>query len=115
MSRPAANARQAGAADGARAVEASGALRDPGGGSTAGPAGRNDVILFVGDGMGLSTVTFSRIAEHGVDGDLFLDRLGHGDVGRDARGRRRRADDGGAAGADGVRGAVCGVGRGRRW
>ena len=57
-------------------VEASGALRDPDGdGSTAGPAGRNDVILFVGDGMGLSTDTFSRIAEHGVDGDLFLDRM----------------------------------------
>ena len=53
-----------------------GALRDPGGdGSTYGPAGRNDVILFVGDGMGLSTVTFSRIAGHGVDGDLFLDRM----------------------------------------
>ena len=65
-----------GAADGARSAETSGALRDPGGdGSTYGPAGRNDVILFVGDGMGLSTVTFSRIAEHGVDGDLFLDRM----------------------------------------
>ena len=73
---PGVEAPPAGAADGARAVEASGALRDPGGdGSTAGPAGRNDVILFVGDGMGLSTVTFSRIAGHGVDGDLFLDRM----------------------------------------
>ena len=36
---------------------------------------RNNVILFVGDGMDVSTVTFSRIAEHGVDGDLFMDRM----------------------------------------
>ena len=73
---PGVEALPAGAADRVRTVEAPGALGDPGGdGSTNGPAGRNDVILFVGDGMGLSTVTFSRIAEHGVDGDLFLDRM----------------------------------------
>ena len=39
---------------------------------------------------------------HGIDGD----------VGRGARGRRGRSDDGGAAGADRILGAVCGVGRG---
>ena len=38
-------------------------------------AQRNNVILFVGDGMGVSTVTSTRIATVGVDGQLALDRM----------------------------------------
>ena len=75
MSTPAANARQAGAVLAGlltgvlllAATVPAAAQRNA--------ARRNNVILFVGDGMDVSTVTFSRIAEHGVDGDLFLDRM----------------------------------------
>ena len=38
-------------------------------------AQKNNVILFVGDGMGVSTVTSTRIATVGVDGQLALDRM----------------------------------------
>ncbi len=38
-------------------------------------AQKNNVILFVGDGMGVSTVTATRIATVGLEGALTLDRL----------------------------------------
>ena len=75
MSRPAANARQAGAA---LAGLLTGVLLLAGtvpAAAQRNAAQRNNVILFVGDGMDVSTVTFSRIAAHGVDGDLFMDRM----------------------------------------
>lgn len=34
-----------------------------------------NVILFVGDGMGVSTVTAARVFAHGVDGELVMDTL----------------------------------------
>ena len=70
MSRPGANARPAGAV---LAGLLTGVLLLAA--TVPAAAQRNNVILFVGDGMDVSTVTFSRIAEHGVDGDLFLDRM----------------------------------------
>ena len=47
-------------------------------------AQRNNVILFVGDGMGVSTVTSTRIATVGVDGQLALDRMPYTAVSRTA-------------------------------
>ncbi|MEM7167362.1 MAG: alkaline phosphatase [Planctomycetota bacterium] len=44
--------------------------------ATQGPPARN-VILFVGDGMGVSTVTGARIFSYGVDGELAMDRFPH--------------------------------------
>ena len=70
MSRPGANARPAGAV---LAGLLTGVLLLAA--TVPAAAQRNNVILFVGDGMDVSTVTFSRIAGHGVDGDLFMDRM----------------------------------------
>ncbi len=47
-------------------------------------AQKNNVILFVGDGMGVSTVTSTRIATVGVDGQLALDRMPYTAVSRTA-------------------------------
>ncbi len=47
-------------------------------------AQKNNVILFIGDGMGVSTVTSTRIATVGVDGQLALDRLPHTAISRTA-------------------------------
>jgi len=47
-------------------------------------AQRNNVILFVGDGMGVSTVTMTRIATVGVDGQLALDRMPYTAISRTA-------------------------------
>ena len=47
-------------------------------------AQRNSVILFVGDGMGVSTVTSTRIATVGVDGQLALDRMPYTAISRTA-------------------------------
>ena len=47
-------------------------------------AQKNNVILFVGDGMGVSTVTSTRIATVGVDGQLALDRLPYTAISRTA-------------------------------
>ena len=47
-------------------------------------AQKNNVILFVGDGMGVSTVTSTRIATVGVDGNLALDRMPYTAVSRTA-------------------------------
>ncbi len=47
-------------------------------------AQRNNVILFVGDGMGVSTVTSTRIAMVGVDGQLALDRMPYTAISRTA-------------------------------
>ena len=47
-------------------------------------AQRNNVILFVGDGMGVSTVTSTRIATVGVDGQLALDRMPYTAISRTA-------------------------------
>ena len=47
-------------------------------------AQRNNVILFVGDGMGVSTITSSRIAMVGVDGQLAMDRLPYTAISRTA-------------------------------
>ena len=47
-------------------------------------AQKNSVILFVGDGMGVSTVTSTRIATVGVDGELALDRMPYTAISRTA-------------------------------
>ena len=47
-------------------------------------AQKNNVILFVGDGMGVSTVTSTRIAAVGVDGQLTLDRMPYTAISRTA-------------------------------
>ena len=47
-------------------------------------AQKNNVILFVGDGMGVSTVTSTRIATVGVDGQLALDRMPYTAISRTA-------------------------------
>lgn len=47
-------------------------------------AQRNNVILFIGDGMGVSTVTSTRIATVGVDGQLALDRMPYTAISRTA-------------------------------
>ena len=47
-------------------------------------AQRNNVILFVGDGMGVSTVTSTRIATVGVDGQLAMDRMPYTAISRTA-------------------------------
>ncbi len=47
-------------------------------------AQKNNVILFVGDGMGVSTVTSTRIATVGVDGQLAMDRLPYTAISRTA-------------------------------
>ncbi|MCY3930026.1 MAG: alkaline phosphatase [Acidobacteria bacterium] len=47
-------------------------------------AQRNNVILFVGDGMGVSTVTSTRIATVGVDGQLTMDRMPYTAISRTA-------------------------------
>ena len=47
-------------------------------------AQKNNVILFVGDGMGVSTVTSTRIATVGVDGELALDRMPYTAISRTA-------------------------------
>ncbi len=47
-------------------------------------AQKNNVILFVGDGMGGSTVTSTRIATVGVDGQLTLDRMPYTAISRTA-------------------------------
>ncbi len=47
-------------------------------------AQRNSVILFVGDGMGVSTVTSTRIATVGVDGQLTMDRMPYTAISRTA-------------------------------
>jgi len=43
-----------------------------------------NVILFVGDGMGVSTVSATRVLSVGVDGDLVLDQLPHTALSRTA-------------------------------
>lgn len=40
-----------------------------------GPKQARNVILFIGDGMGVSTVSATRVFSVGVDGDLVLDQL----------------------------------------
>lgn len=40
-----------------------------------GPKKAKNVILFIGDGMGVSTVSATRVFSVGVDGDLVLDQL----------------------------------------
>jgi len=47
-------------------------------------AQKNNVILFVGDGMGVSTVTSTRIAMVGVDGQLAMDRMPYTAISRTA-------------------------------
>ena len=47
-------------------------------------AQKNNVILFVGDGMGVSTVTSTRIATVGVEGELALDRMPYTAISRTA-------------------------------
>ena len=47
-------------------------------------AQKNNVILFVGDGMGVSTVTSTRVATVGVDGKLALDRMPYTAISRTA-------------------------------
>lgn len=47
-------------------------------------AQRNNVVLFVGDGMGVSTVTSTRIATVGVDGQLAMDRMPYTAISRTA-------------------------------
>jgi alkaline phosphatase len=47
-------------------------------------AQKNNVILFIGDGMGVSTVTSTRIATVGVDGQLALDRMPYTAISRTA-------------------------------
>lgn len=49
----------------------------------AGPRARN-VIIFVGDGMGVSTVGATRVYSVGVDGQLVLDRMPHSALSRTA-------------------------------
>jgi alkaline phosphatase len=48
-----------------------------------GPRARN-VILFVGDGMGVSTVGATRVYSVGVDGNLVIDQLPHSALSRTA-------------------------------
>jgi alkaline phosphatase len=43
-----------------------------------------NVILFIGDGMGISTITATRIFSVGVDGDLVMDQLPHAALSRTA-------------------------------
>ncbi|MCY3963444.1 MAG: alkaline phosphatase [Acidobacteria bacterium] len=52
--------------------------------ATPASAQRNNVILFVGDGMGVSTVTSTRIATVGVDGQLTMDRMPYTAISRTA-------------------------------
>jgi alkaline phosphatase len=51
-------------------------------------AGRPDrarnVILFVGDGMGVSTISATRVFSVGVDGDLVIDQFPHSALSRTA-------------------------------
>ena len=94
MSRPGANARPAGAV---LAGLLTGVLLLAA--TVPAAAQRNNVILFVGDGMDLSTVTFSRIAEHGVDGDLFLDRMPYTALSRTSSADAIASDSGAAMSA----------------
>lgn len=52
--------------------------------ATPAAAQKNNVILFVGDGMGVSTVTSTRIAMVGVDGQLAMDRMPYTAISRTA-------------------------------
>ena len=53
----------------------------------AGPAAQQrakNVILFIGDGMGISTIAATRIFSVGVDGNLVMDQLPHAALSRTA-------------------------------
>jgi len=60
-------------------------------GEASSPVGRahgfgraRNVILFVGDGMGVSTVSATRVLSVGVDGDLVMDQFPHSALSRTA-------------------------------
>jgi alkaline phosphatase len=63
------------------AAVASGASAQP----FAHPPRAKNVILFVGDGMGVSTVSATRVLSVGVDGNLVLDQFPHTALARTAR------------------------------
>jgi alkaline phosphatase len=57
------------------------------------PAQRaKNVILFIGDGMGISTIAATRIFSVGVDGDLVMDQLPHAALSRTADADHLTAD-----------------------
>ncbi len=50
-----------------------------------GPSGRaRNVILFIGDGMGISTISATRIYSVGADGELVMDQFPHSALSRTA-------------------------------